>query len=173
MSVLLETSLGDLVIDLYVKRLRKPQQTFSNCAKSSISTTISSTMSKRTFRCKPAIQPIQAKEENPFTGNHHLLYIISNLYRKIHGEKRRYFVPEIHPKLKHNKKGLVSWTCMKSESGVPLAGSQFFISLTENHLDYLDGEHSIFGIVAEGMDVLDKINEALLDDDGRPLRDIR
>lgn len=53
-----------------------------------------------------------------------------------------------------------------------LAASQFIITLGEN-LDYLDGKAAIFGKVVEGFDVLEKINDAFIDDRGRPLKDIR
>ena len=49
---------------------------------------------------------------------------------------------------------------------------QFFITLADN-LDYLDGKHTVFGEVAEGMDILMKINEAYCDEDNRPYKDIR
>lgn len=53
-----------------------------------------------------------------------------------------------------------------------VSGSQFFITLGDN-LDSLDGKYTIFGRVAEGWEVLDKINEAYCDEKGRPYRDIR
>ena len=53
-----------------------------------------------------------------------------------------------------------------------IAGSQFLITLHED-LEYLDGKAAIFGKVVEGFDVLEKINEAFVDDSGRPLKDIR
>ena len=40
-------------------------------------------------------------------------------------------------------------------------------------LDYLNGEHTVFGEVGEGFDVLDKLNEAYCDKEHRPYRDIR
>ncbi|OSS52993.1 hypothetical protein B5807_02128 [Epicoccum nigrum] len=52
------------------------------------------------------------------------------------------------------------------------AGSQFIITLGPN-IDFLDGKAAIFGTVVEGFDVLDKINNAYVDDKGRPLKDIR
>lgn len=40
--------------------------------------------------------------------------------------------------------------------------NQFYITTREN-LDYLDGKHTIFGHVVEGMDTLEKINNAYTD----------
>jgi peptidyl-prolyl cis-trans isomerase-like 4 len=53
-----------------------------------------------------------------------------------------------------------------------LVASQFIVTLGDN-LDYLDGKAVIFGKVVEGFDVLEKVNEAFIDDRGRPLKDIR
>lgn len=50
--------------------------------------------------------------------------------------------------------------------------SQFFITLGDD-LDYLDGQHTVFGEVVEGFEVLDKINDAICDDEHRPYQDIR
>ncbi len=60
---------------------------------------------------------------------------------------------------------------------------QFFLTLRDN-LDYLDDKHtslphcrshcrSVFGEVAEGLDILDKINTCFVDEKNRPLRNIR
>jgi peptidyl-prolyl cis-trans isomerase-like 4 len=53
-----------------------------------------------------------------------------------------------------------------------LNGSQFYIT-TAPALDQLDGKHTIFGEVAEGFDVLAKINAAFVDDNFRPLQNVR
>ena len=53
-----------------------------------------------------------------------------------------------------------------------VAASQFLITLGDN-LDYLDGKAAIFGKVVEGFDTLEKINDAFVDEKGRPLKDIR
>lgn len=52
------------------------------------------------------------------------------------------------------------------------AGSQFLITLGDN-LDYLDGKAAPFGRVVEGFDTLENINTAFIDQNGRPLKDIR
>ena len=52
------------------------------------------------------------------------------------------------------------------------AGSQFFLTLRDG-IDFLDGKHTVFGSLGEGFDVLDKINAALVDEQHRPLKNIR
>lgn len=59
-----------------------------------------------------------------------------------------------------------------SDPDTRVAGSQFLVTLGDN-TDYLDGKGAIFGKVVEGFDVLEKINDAIVDDRGHPLVDIR
>ena len=59
-----------------------------------------------------------------------------------------------------------------SEGEARVAASQFLVTLGDN-LDYLDGKAVVFGKVVEGFDALEKINEAFVDEKGRPLKDIR
>jgi peptidyl-prolyl cis-trans isomerase-like 4 len=94
----------------------------------------------------------------------------TSVYGIMYGEQARFFEDEIRPQRKHDRKGLVSMANM----GQPNTnGSQFFITMRDEELDHLDGRHTIFGCVAEGMDVLERINEQFVDSDGRPYRDIR
>lgn len=51
-------------------------------------------------------------------------------------------------------------------------GSQFFITLGEDTTCSLD-EHIVFGEIAEGHDVLLKLNETICDATHRPYQDIR
>lgn len=97
-----------------------------------------------------------------------------SIYGILNGPSQRYFPAEINPKLKHKSRGTVSMAVAPDaslESG-GVSGSQFFVTLGDD-LDYLDGKYTVFGEVAEGYDVLDKINEAYCDEQGRPFRDIR
>ena len=51
--------------------------------------------------------------------------------------------------------------------------SSFYITLTDEHIHYLDGKHTIFGQVVEGDHILDLINDALLmNKDGNEIEDI-
>ena len=51
-------------------------------------------------------------------------------------------------------------------------GSQFYITTGED-LDSLDDRRTVFGEVAEGMDVVMRIDEAYCDGDGKPYQNIR
>ncbi|KAM0886325.1 hypothetical protein ACQ4PT_029792 [Festuca glaucescens] len=89
-------------------------------------------------------------------------------YKLPYGDQSRFFNDEIrpdHPELTHSKKGTVS---MASAGNA----SQFYITLRDN-VEYLDGQHTVFGTVTEGLDTLMKINEAYVDHEGRPFKDIR
>lgn len=76
--------------------------------------------------------------------------------------------------MKHAERGTVSMATVPAskDSDERLAGSQFMVTLGDN-LDYLDSRAAIFGKVVEGFDVLEKINEAFIDEKGKPLKDIR
>ena len=94
---------------------------------------------------------------------HHILIV-----RHVYGDQARYFEMEGVPKLRHKRKGTVSMV----NNGSDEHGSQFFVTLADD-LDYLDGKHTVFGQVNEGVETLEKLNLAICDEKHRPYQDIR
>ncbi|KAJ2840519.1 Peptidyl-prolyl cis-trans isomerase-like 4, partial [Coemansia sp. 'formosensis'] len=152
MSVLIETSIGDLVIDLYTEEAPRTSMSFLKLCQIKYYNFAAFHRIERGF--------IAQTGDPTGTGG-------QSIYGVLGGDT--YFPAEIHPKLKHNKRGTVSMAVSGEEPGV--SGSQFFITLADD-LEYLDGRYTVFGQVTEGLDVLEQINSAFCDSKHRPLRDI-
>ncbi|GJM91057.1 hypothetical protein PR202_ga07392 [Eleusine coracana subsp. coracana] len=91
-----------------------------------------------------------------------------SVYRFLYGDQARFFDDEIRPGLRHSKTGTIAM----AGAGKNRNASQFYITLRDD-VEYLDDQHTVFGVVAEGFDTLTKISEAYVDNDGRPFQDIR
>jgi peptidyl-prolyl cis-trans isomerase-like 4 len=159
MSVVLETSLGDITIDLHVKDAPTAAKNFLKLCKLKYYNDVSFHKVERNF---------MAQSGDP-TGTGRGGESAAQL---LYGAQARYFDDEISATLKHDRRGVVSM----ANAGPNQNASQFFITLqapggAPQH--YLDGKHSVFGVVAEGMDVLDALNDTLVDDAHRPLQAVR
>ncbi len=95
-----------------------------------------------------------------------------SVYGQLYGEQARYFEGEPREHLTHARAGTLSMAVSGRAGQKILHGSQFFIT-TADDKQHLDGQFTVFGMVAEGMDVVAKINEAYCDDKGRPYRNVR
>ncbi|KAH0837636.1 Peptidyl-prolyl cis-trans isomerase-like 4 [Fonsecaea pedrosoi] len=148
MSVILETSLGEIVIDLLVDNAPR-------CCENV----------QKGFSCQTG-DPLGPDSPESDGG--------SSIWGLLSGPSKKSFTVKIDPKLKHYQRGTVSMATVPSphDPDERLAGSQFIITLGDD-IDYLDGKAAPFGMVVEGFDTLDKINNAFTDSSGRPLKDIR
>jgi peptidyl-prolyl cis-trans isomerase-like 4 len=185
MSLLLETSLGDIVIDLEVEACPKTCENFLKLCKifyynlNAFFNGSHRPLFSHHLRCLIfgyiVSKDFLAQAGDPTatgTGGESIWSLIAS--QSGGADVPRYFVPEIVPRLKHAEKGTVSMAVAPAIEGQPSGGcgSQFFITLADD-IEYLDGKHAVFGHVVEGLDTLDKINEVFVDQDGRPFKDIR
>jgi peptidyl-prolyl cis-trans isomerase A (cyclophilin A) len=75
------------------------------------------------------------------------------------------FEDEFNKELRH-KKGVLSM----ANAGPNTNGSQFFITVADT--PWLDGRHTVFGEIVEGMDVIDKIAKVKKDSGDKPLEPV-
>ncbi|CCC13416.1 hypothetical protein SMACR_06914 [Sordaria macrospora] len=166
MSVLLETSVGDIVIDLLVDYAPKMCENFLKLCKVKYYnfSPVHSIQKSFSFQTGDPLGPLSSESDGG-----------QSIWGLLSGDPSEKTFPALfHPKLKHLERGTVSMATVPhpSDPDARLAGSQFIVTLGDN-TDYLDGKAAIFGKVVEGFDVLEKINDAIVDERGHPLVDIR
>jgi len=77
--------------------------------------------------------------------------------------------PETDNGLKHDR-GAISMA--KRSGDTRMSGSQFFIVQGAEGAHHLDGEHTVFGKVSQGMDIVDRIANVPKDANDKPLNPV-
>lgn len=155
MAVVLETTLGDLTIDLYIKQRPKACLNFLKLCK----------IKYYNFNLFHTVNQNFIAQTGDPTGSRNGG---ESIWGVMAGLEKRYFEAENTPRIKHTNTGLISFVGDKD----CMIASQFFITLADD-LSYLDAQHCVFGEVTEGLEVLRNLNEAICDTDHRPYQDIR
>ena len=156
MSVVIETTIGAVTVDLYTATRPKLCRNFLKLCK----------VKFYNFCLFHNVQPrFMAQTGDPEgTGRGG-----ESVFRRLYGDQARYFDgDEDLPKIRHSRRGHISMV----GAGDNLFGSQFIITLDDD-LGHLDGDNRVFGEVADGLDVLDKFDEVIVDEGHRPFQDVR
>ncbi|ORX85249.1 cyclophilin-like protein [Anaeromyces robustus] len=77
------------------------------------------------------------------------------------------FEDEIKPTLKHNRRGIVSM----ANNGPDTNKSQFFITYSKQ--SHLDTKYTVFGKVIDGMETLDALEKISVDEKYRPIQEVK
>lgn len=123
MSVVIETTQGDITVDLYLKDRPKTCLNFLKLCKTKA-------YNMNLFH---SVQPDFIAQTGDPTGTGRGG---ESVFSQLYGSQAKYFEAETLPRIKHTRAGLLSMV----NCGDSVLGSQFFFTLGER-LDYLDGEH--------------------------------
>jgi peptidyl-prolyl cis-trans isomerase-like 4 len=156
MSVVVETTIGDMTIDLMVHDRPKSSFNFMKLCKTKYYNCCIFHRIEKDFIAQTG-DPTGSGSGG------------SSIFQQIKGSADfRFFEREAKPRITHEHVGTVSFV----DNGDGMHGSQFFITLGSD-LDFLDDKHTVFGHVVEGLDVVQKLNSEIADSDHKPYRDIR
>lgn len=146
-NVTIETTMGQLVLELYWKHAPNTCRNFAELARRGY---------YNNTKFHRIIKDFMIQGGDP-TGT-------GRGGASIYGKE---FDDEISNELKHTGAGILSM----ANSGPNTNGSQFFITLAPTQ--WLDGKHAIFGRVSSGMTVVQRIGLVECDNDDRPVDDIK
>lgn len=146
-QVELQTSIGTVIVELYVKHAPKTCKNFRELARRGY---YNNTV------CHRIIKDFMIQAGDP-TGT-------GKGGESIYGGK---FEDEIDRSLHHTGAGILSM----ANAGANTNGSQFFITLAPT--PWLDGKHTIFGRVSSGMGVIKRLGNVQTDAHDRPTTEVR
>ncbi|KAL7923418.1 cyclophilin-like domain-containing protein [Trichoderma austrokoningii] len=146
-NVILETSMGNITLELYTSHAPKTCANFETLARRGY---FSSTIFHR------IIPDFMIQGGDP-TGT-------GRGGASIYGDK---FDDEIDASLRHTGAGILSM----ANAGPNTNGSQFFITLAPT--PWLDGKHTIFGRVKNGLGVVKRMGLVPTGQEDRPVEDVR
>lgn len=155
MAVVIETTLGDITVDLYLEQRPVTCLNFLKLCK----------MKYYNFNLFHSIRSGFIAQTGDPTGEGSGGESIWGL---IEGPQKRFFSGEKMPKIRHTDAGLLAMVCTDDM----MIGSQFYFTLAPD-LDSLDGVHCVIGEVTEGREILSKLNEVICDESHRPYQDVR
>ena len=146
-TVVLETSMGSITVELYTQHAPKTCQNFSTlCSRNYYNGTVF-------HRIIPDFMIQGGDPTGTGRGG-----------ASIFGDK---FEDEIRGDLKHTGAGVLSM----ANSGPNTNGSQFFVTLAPT--PWLDGKHKIFGRVRSGMKVVQRMGIVKTEGEDRPVEEVR
>lgn len=155
MAVVIETTLGDVTVDLFLEQRPRTCLNFLKLCK----------LKYYNYNLFHTIQHDFIAQTGDPTGSGNGG---TSVWGVAEGAHKRYFEAETQPKIRHSEPGLISMV----SSGENMIGSQFFFTLGTDLIS-LDDKHVVFGEVVEGFDVLRQLNEVICDDKFRPYKDVR
>uniref|UniRef100_UPI00358EA7D0 peptidyl-prolyl cis-trans isomerase-like 1 n=1 Tax=Myxine glutinosa TaxID=7769 RepID=UPI00358EA7D0 len=146
-TITLETSMGELVLELYWRHAPRTCRNFAELARRGYYDAVIF------HRIVPNFMVQGGDPTGTGRGG-------ASIYGKS-------FEDEFHPDLKHTGAGILSM----ANAGPNTNGSQFFLTLVP--AQGLDGKHTVFGRVAQGMSVLKRIGCVATDSNDRPLDPVK
>jgi peptidyl-prolyl cis-trans isomerase-like 4 len=155
MSVLFESTIGTFVVDLDCETSPKNCNNFLKLSQCGFYTFCNFYSVERGFVAKSG----SGRED--LTGKSESQSAKSILFGTL--ESKQAQLNEFHISQMHARKGTISML----EGG----GTRFFITLSPN-LIHLDNKYTVIGHISEGIEIIEKLNELLVDSERRPFEDV-
>lgn len=157
MAVVIETTAGDLTVDLFLDERPRACQNFLKLCR----------LKYYNYNLFHTIQQgfIAQTGDPSGVGDGG-----SSVWGVLEGTpSKRYFRAEHQPRIRHSEPGLLSMVSV----GDGLIGAQFFLTLGADLTSLDAGTHCVIGQVTEGAEVLRTLNDTICDGAHRPYQDVR